>query len=60
MRGALPLRRALGFVWESARWWTAAGLALMVLQALLPLAALYLVKLTVDAVNAGISASHKG
>ena len=53
------LRRALALVWESARRWTIASLVLMVLQALLPLAVLYLVKLTIDAVAAGITAPDK-
>jgi len=53
------LRRALALVWESARSWTIASLALMVLQALLPLAVLYLIKLTIDAVTTGIAATDK-
>jgi ATP-binding cassette subfamily B protein len=50
-----PLRRAVGLVWESARGWTVAGAVLMSLQGLLPLLALWLTKLTVDAVAAGIA-----
>lgn len=53
------LRRPLALVWESSRGWTIAGLILMVLQALLPLITLYLIKLTVDAVTAGIVAADK-
>ncbi len=54
-----PLRRAVGLVWESARGWTVAGAVLMLLQGLLPLLALYLTKLTVDAVTAGIRSPDK-
>lgn len=54
-----PLRRAVGLVWESARGWTVAGGALMVVQGALPLLALYLTKLTVDAVTAGIRSPGK-
>ena len=59
IKGLPQLRRALALVWESARNWTIASLILMVLQALLPLAVLYLVKLTIDAVAAGIAAPDK-
>ena len=59
LAGALQLRRPLALVWESARGWTVAGLVLMVAQAILPLAALYLIKLTVDAVAAGIASAEK-
>ena len=56
---ALRLRRPLALVWESAPAWTVAGLILMVFQALLPLAVLYLLKLTIDAITAGIVAPDK-
>jgi ATP-binding cassette, subfamily B, bacterial len=59
IRGLRQLRRAFILVWESARCWTAAGLAFIVLQAFLPLLTLYLIKLTVDAVTFGISAPDK-
>ena len=49
-----PLRRALGIVWESARGWTVASAGLTIVQGLLPLAGLYLTKLTVDAVAEGV------
>ncbi len=55
-RELIQLRRALNLVWESAPGWTIASLVLMVVQALLPLAVLYLVKLTIDAVTAGVTA----
>ena len=50
----LQLGRALRFVWHSARGWTLASGALLVIQGLLPLLPLYLMKLTVDAVSAGL------
>ena len=53
------LHRPLILIWESARKWTIVGLVLMVLQAVMPLALLYLIKLTVDAVTAGIAAADK-
>ena len=58
-RGQLRLRllgRAFRLVWESAPGWTAASLALVAAQGLLPLASLYLVKLLVDALAAAFQA----
>lgn len=57
--GLSQLRRSLALVWESAPGWTLASLGLMALQALLPLAVLYLIKLTIDAVTAGIITEDK-
>jgi len=59
IKGTIHLRRALDLVWQSARNWAIASLILMVIQAILPLAVLYLIKLTVDAITAGISAPDK-
>ena len=50
----LQLRHALGLVWESAPGWTVAGAVLIIIQGVLPLAALYLMKLIVDSVTAGV------
>lgn len=50
----LPMRRALRFVWDSAPGWTATRVALICVQGVLPLAALYVMKLIVDAVATGI------
>jgi ATP-binding cassette, subfamily B, bacterial len=58
-RELLRLRRAVDMVWKGARGWTIASLVLMVPQALLPLAVLYLIKLLVDSVAAGITAPDK-
>jgi ATP-binding cassette subfamily B protein len=50
----LPMRRALRFVWDSAPGWTLTRIALICAQGVLPLLALYVMKLIVDAVAAGI------
>jgi ATP-binding cassette, subfamily B, bacterial len=55
LQSAENLMRAVRLVWDSAPGWTAAGTAVIILQGLLPLASLYLMKLIVDAVTAGIS-----
>ena len=55
----MQLRRALILVWDSAKAWTTAGLGLMAIQSFLPLLTLYLIKLIVDAVAAGIRAPDK-
>ncbi len=59
MRRALQLGRAVRFVWESARGGTIANGILVVVQGLLPLLPLYLMKLIVDAVTAGVAAPDK-
>src|SRR5450756_1347603 len=56
----LQLERALRFVWQSAKGWTIASGVLLVVQGVLPLLPLYLMKLTVDAVTAGLAAPDKG
>ncbi|HUP01085.1 MAG TPA: ABC transporter ATP-binding protein [Gemmatimonadota bacterium] len=53
VRGTLRIGRALRLVWASSPRWTTLGLVLVLVQALLPLLALYLTKLVVDAVAAG-------
>ncbi len=60
MRDALRLGRALKLVWSVAPRWTAASVALTVLQGLLPLATVWLMKLIVDAVTDGIAGSDPG
>ena len=47
----LGLNRAVRLVWSSAPSWTAASALLLVLEGLLPLAALYLMKLIVDSLS---------
>ena len=56
-REMLRLGRALKLVWSVAPGWTLASAALTVLQGLLPLAAIWLMKLIVDAVTEGIAAT---
>ncbi|MHB8910466.1 MAG: ABC transporter ATP-binding protein [Syntrophales bacterium] len=57
---ALQLVRALRFVWQSAKVWTIANSILIAVQGILPLLPLYLIKLLVDAVTAGLAAPDKG
>ncbi len=53
------IKRALLLVWQSGRGLTLAGAFLVVLQGVIPLAGLYLTKLIVDAVSAGITSPDK-
>ena len=46
-------------VWQSAPGWTVANFGLILIQGLLPLVSLYLMKLIVDAVTAGLLAPEK-
>jgi ATP-binding cassette subfamily B protein len=57
MRQSLRLDRAVRFVWQAAPSWTIASLVLVVIQGALPLLALYLMKLIVDAVTFSLGAS---
>jgi ATP-binding cassette subfamily B protein len=49
---------ALNFVWQSGRGLAAANVALVVMQGMLPLAGLYLLKLVIDSVAAGLTGPH--
>lgn len=49
------LLRALQLVWSMAPGWTAANMLLVVILGVLPIAALYLTKLIVDSVTAGLA-----
>jgi len=60
MKHSLPFARALGLVWRSSPGWTMASVFLMLVQGALPLAALYLIKLVVDAAAAGLAAPDRG
>ncbi len=57
---SLLLGRAVRLVWQSNPIWTMARVLLLVVQGILPLLSLYLMKLVVDTVNTGITASNKG
>lgn len=59
LRQALRLDRAVRLVWKSAPVWTLVNLGLILVQGLIPLAALYLMKQIVDTVAAGFSAPDK-
>jgi len=56
VRGALHLGKALRLVWEAAAGWTVLSAILVVFQAAIPILALYLLKLVIDAVSAAASA----
>ncbi len=53
---AINLRRACRLVWTAAPAWTAVNLVLVVVQGILPLAALFLLKQVVDALAATVTA----
>jgi len=59
LRHALRLDRAVRFVWQAARGWTMASVALVVIQGALPLLTLYLMKLIVDSVTFALGAPDK-
>ena len=59
MKSVLHLGRTVRLVWSIAPRWTLATFALAVVQGVLPLAALYMIKLIVDAVTAGVDAVDK-
>jgi ATP-binding cassette subfamily B protein len=59
VKHALRLDRAVRFVWEAGPGWTIASLALVFLQGVLPLLALYVMKLIVDAVTFALTAPDK-
>lgn len=52
------LKRAINLVWQSTPLWTTLSLILLLIQGLLPLLSLYLMKLIIDAVTAGISGGN--
>ena len=55
LRRILRIDLALRFVWQSTPGWTLVNLVLIVVQAPLPLASLYLMKRLVDEANAGVT-----
>ena len=56
---ALRVDRAVRLVWQATPGWTLANSLLQIIQGILPLAALYLMKLIVDAVTFSINAPDK-
>ncbi|MDY6952525.1 MAG: ABC transporter ATP-binding protein [Thermodesulfobacteriota bacterium] len=59
VRHALRLDRALRFVWQAGPAWALVSLSLVVVQGVLPLLALYLMKLIVDAVTFSLEAPDR-
>jgi ATP-binding cassette subfamily B protein len=55
VRDVLRLGRAIKLVWEVAPGWTVASVALTFLQGLLPLAAVWLLKLIIDGIAEGVA-----
>lgn len=53
------LKQTLLFVWRSGPKWSIIKLGLLVIQSILPLLSLYLMKLVVDSVSAGLSSPDK-
>ena len=52
----LRIDRAMRLVWQAGKGWTIGSLVVLVVQGLLPILALYLMKLIVDAVSTAITA----
>lgn len=59
VRQAIRLDRAVRFVWRAGPGWTTTSLFLVVIQGVLPLLALYLLNLIVDAATFSLSAPDK-
>jgi len=59
LRHTLRLDRAVRFLWEAGPGWTISSIVLLVIQGTIPLLALYLMKLIVDAVTFSITAPDK-
>lgn len=55
IEGSLHLWRTVRLVWQAAPGWTIIGAALIMVQSLMPLVLLYLLKLIIDAVAAGMT-----
>jgi len=59
LRHVLRIGRAVRLVWASGRGWTVANGGLVIVQGLLPVLAIYLMKLIVDSVADGVTAPDK-
>ena len=55
LRYIVRVERAVRLVWESGPKWTVASGILVLIQGVLPLASLYLIKLVIDTVSAGMT-----
>jgi ATP-binding cassette subfamily B protein len=55
----MQLRRALRLVWQSVPGWTSASICMIIIQGMLPLIALYLMKLIVDGVTGSIASADR-
>jgi len=60
LKHIIRLDRAVRFVWQAGARWVMGSAAIMVLQGILPLAALYLMKLIVDSVTEAVSSPDPG
>ena len=60
IRQTIRVDRAIQLVWQAAPGWTMINFALQIIQGILPLAALYLMKLIVDSVTLAASNADKG
>jgi len=54
----LNIRHSLALVWESAKPWTLTNVVLIVVQGLIPLLSLYMIKLIIDTISAGLKAGE--
>ena len=59
IRRSIRLDRAVRFLWQAGPGWAICSLALLAVQGLLPLLALYLMKLVVDAVTVSLGAPDR-
>ena len=59
VRQVLSLRRAFSLVWQCSPGWTSLNIGILSVQAVLPLASLYLMKLVIDDVAAAASSADR-
>jgi len=55
----IKIKPAIQLVWQSAPGWTVANALLVIIQGFLPLLSIYLMKLVIDAVTAGLNSPDK-
>lgn len=56
MNTKLNLKRTVKILWHSGQTWAIANVVLLIIQGVIPVLALYLIKLIIDAVTAGVNA----